>query len=45
MAALLQTSRNRLGQIPDLPGDKMPFGSIASFNVSWNRRVTWLLKE
>jgi hypothetical protein len=37
--SLAQPFRNRRGQIPDLPGDRMPFGSIASFNASWKRRV------
>ena len=41
----LQASRKRRGQIPDLPGDKMPFGSTASFNVSWKRRIAWSLNE
>jgi hypothetical protein len=32
-----QASRKGRGQMPDMPGDKRPFGSTASFNVSWNR--------
>src|SRR6185503_10161282 len=35
--------RNRCGQMPDLPGERMPFGSMASFNFSWKRRIAWSL--
>jgi len=37
--AAAQASRKRRGQMPDLPGDRMPFGSTASFRVSWKRRI------
>ena len=37
--------RNAAGQTPARPGDRMPFGSIASFNVSLKRRSTKSLNE
>jgi hypothetical protein len=33
LAFKLSLSRNRLGHMPCLPGDKMPFGSTASLMV------------
>jgi hypothetical protein len=34
----LQPLRRCFGPMPDLPGDSIPCGSTASFNVSWKRR-------
>ena len=33
------------GETPARPGERMPFGSMASFSVSLKRRSAWLLKE
>ena len=37
--------RNAAGQTPARPGEMMPFGSMASFNVSLKRRSAKLLNE
>lgn len=37
-AAYARPGRSRAGQIPFFPGERIPFGSIASFICSWKRR-------
>ena len=41
--AVPASSRMCAGQMPDFPGDRMPFGSSASLMRSLKRRYAWSL--